>query len=264
MKRIWSVMLAAAVLAGCSTGTASSKSAADSSSASSSETADPSKKSDGVMTYAEYDAASADGKTEVTIEAYVQAKQSWWDDEGQGKATLYTQDPDGAYFIYELPIEENDYKKLKEGTKIQVTGYKSEWSGEVEVTDASNYKIENGTWVAEAADATNSLGDEDALLKMQNQKVSFKNLTIAASDDGGDTAYLYNYDGSGTDGDDLYFKASNDTGTYTFTVESYLCDKDSDVYKTVKELKVGDTVDMEGYLYWYEGVNPHITSVTVK
>ena len=194
----------------------------------------------------------------------MQAKQSWWDDEGQGKATLYTQDPDGAYFIYELPIEENDYKKLKEGTKIQVTGYKSEWSGEVEVTDASNYKIENGTWVAEAADATNSLGDEDALLKMQNQKVSFKNLTIAASDDGGDTAYLYNYDGSGTDGDDLYFKASNDTGTYTFTVESYLCDKDSDVYKTVKELKVGDTVDMEGYLYWYEGVNPHITSVTVK
>ena len=29
-------------------------------------------------------------------------------------------------------------------------------------------------------------------------------------------------------------------------------------------LKVGDTVDLEGFLYWYEGVNPHITSVTVK
>ena len=23
------------------------------------------------------------------------------------------------------------------------------------------------------------------------------------------------------------------------------------------------TIDMEGFLYWYEGVNPHITSVTV-
>ena len=29
-------------------------------------------------------------------------------------------------------------------------------------------------------------------------------------------------------------------------------------------LKVGDVVDMEGFLYWYQGVNPHITSVTVK
>ena len=51
---------------------------------------------------------------------------------------------------------------------------------------------------------------------------------------------------------------------YTFTVESYLCDKDSDVYKAVQNLKVGDVVDMEGFLYWYEGVNPHITSVSVQ
>jgi hypothetical protein len=36
------------------------------------------------------------------------------------------------------------------------------------------------------------------------------------------------------------------------------------VYEAVKALNVGDTVDMEGFLYWYEGVNPHITSVTVK
>ena len=55
-----------------------------------------------------------------------------------------------------------------------------------------------------------------------------------------------------------------DGETYTFTVESYLCDNTTDVYKTVQSLQVGDTVDMEGFLYWYEGVNPHITSVTVK
>ena len=41
-----------------------------------------------------------------------------------------------------------------------------------------------------------------------------------------------------------------------------LCGADSDVYKAVKELKIGDKIDMEGFLYWYEGVNPHITSVT--
>ena len=26
-------------------------------------------------------------------------------------------------------------------------------------------------------------------------------------------------------------------------------------------LGVGDVIDLEGFLYWYEGANPHITSV---
>ena len=82
--------------------------------------------------------------------------------------------------------------------------------------------------------------------------------------DGNDVAFLYNYDGSGSQGDDLYFNVSANGTTYTFTVESYLCGQDSDVYKAVEGLNVGDTVDMEGFLYWYEGVNPHITSVTVQ
>jgi len=30
----------------------------------------------------------------------------------------------------------------------------------------------------------------------------------------------------------------------------------------VQGLNSGDKIDMEGFLYWYEGVNPHITSVT--
>ena len=50
--------------------------------------------------------------------------------------------------------------------------------------------------------------------------------------------------------------------SYSFTVESDLCGVDSDVYKAVKNLKIGDKIDMEGFLYWYNGVNPHITSVT--
>lgn len=69
---------------------------------------------------------------------------------------------------------------------------------------------------------------------------------------------------TGEDGNDLYFNVSLNGQTYTFTVESYLCDNTTDVYNAVKNLKIGDTIDMEGFLYWYEGVNPHITSVTVK
>ena len=38
----------------------------------------------------------------------------------------------------------------------------------------------------------------------------------------------------------------------------------TDVYKAVKELKIGDMIDMEGFLYWYDGANPHITSVTAS
>ena len=34
--------------------------------------------------------------------------------------------------------------------------------------------------------------------------------------------------------------------------------------KNLIELKIGDKIDMEGFLYWYEGANPHITSVVVK
>ena len=52
--------------------------------------------------------------------------------------------------------------------------------------------------------------------------------------------------------------------TYTFVIEYYLCNETTDVYQTVTNLKVGDTIDMEGFLYWYNGSQPHITSVVVK
>lgn len=214
------------------------------------------KKSEGVMTYAEYMAADLD--SEVVIETYVQAKQSWWED----KATLYTQDKDGAYFIYNAVCSEADYEKLTPGTKIKVTGYKTEWSGEVEVAEGATIEIEDGNYVAPVTDVTDLLG-KDELIDHQNQFVSFKDMTVEAADDSG-AAFLYNWDGSGEDGNDLYFNVSKDGQTYTFTVESYLCDNSTEVYQAVKNLNVGDTVDMEGYLYWYEGVNPHITSVTVK
>ena len=216
-------------------------------------------KSEGVMTYEEYMAADLD--SEVVIEAYVQAKQSWWED----KATLYTQDQDGAYFIYNSVCSEEDYAKLVPGTKIKVTGYKTEWSGEVEIAEGATFEIEEGSYIAPVTDVTDLLGTDD-LINYQNQFVAFKGMTVEASQDatGNDVAFLYNYDGSGEDGNDLYFNVSLNGQTYTFTVESYLCDNTTDVYNAVKNLKIGDTIDMEGFLYWYEGVNPHITSVTVK
>ena len=218
-------------------------------------TGDADVKSEGVMTYAEYAAAAVD--TEVVVETYVQAKQSWWD----GQGTFYTQDHDGAYFLYNMPCTQEEYDKLVPGTKIKVTGYKAEWSGEFEIIDAT-FEIEDGSYIATAQDVTALLG-KDELIDKQNLFVAFKGMTVEAADDSG-AAFLYSWDGSGQDGDDLYFNVSVNGQTYTFTVESYLCDSSTDVYQAVKALNVGDTVDMEGFLYWYEGVNPHITSVTVK
>lgn len=214
-------------------------------------------KSEGVMTYAEYVAAELE--SEVVIEAYVQAHQSWWDN----KLTVYAADEDGAYFIYNMICSEEDSAKLVPGTKIKVTGYKTEWSDEVEIAEGATFEIEEGSYIAAATDVTDKLGTDD-LINYQNQLVSFKGMTVEASEGG--AAYLYNWDGSGSadSNSDLYFNVSLNGETYTFTVESYLCDNTTDVYKTVEGLQVGDVIDMEGFLYWYNGVNPHITSVTVK
>lgn len=212
-----------------------------------------------VMTYEEYVAADLD--TEVVVETYVQAKQSWWED----KATLYTQDHDGAYFIYELPCTEEDYARMTPGTKIRVSGFKAEWSGEIEIIDASFEFVEGSdSFVAEPEDVSALLGT-DELIDHQNQFVSFKGMTVEPVDPENadcEDAFWYRDNNSGQDGDDLYFRVSLDGEAYTFTVESYLCDNTTEVYAAVKNLKIGDKIDMEGFLYWYNGVNPHITSVT--
>lgn len=209
------------------------------------------------MTHEEY--VAADLESEVTVETYVQAHQSWWD----GKITVYAQSEDGAYFLYNMACSEEDAAKLEPGTKIAVTGYKAEWSGEVEITDAT-FTILEGSYIAEPADVTDMLSSED-LINYQNEKVSMHDLVVAPANDEG-AAFLYNWDGSGAAGNnnDLYFNVTDGNATYTFTVESYLCGEGTDVYTTVTGLSVGDVIDVEGFLYWYNGAQPHVTSVTVK
>lgn len=197
---------------------------------------------EGVMTHADYVAAAID--SEVVVETYVQAKQSWWDNKG----TFYCQSEDGAYFLYEMACSEEDYAKLVPGTKIRVTGYKAEWAGEVEIVDAA-FEILDGSFIAEAKDVTSLLGT-DELIQHQNEYVSFKGMTVEAIE--------YK---NGQPGDDIYVTVSINGQSYSFCVERYLTDPDTEVYKAVGELKAGDVVDIEGFLYWYEGVNTHITSV---
>ena len=213
-------------------------------------------KSEGVMTFAEYAAAEKDD--EVVIEAYVQDHQGWWEKDGVGYVTIYAQDQDGAYFLYNAIMTQEEAEKLVPGAKIKATGYKDVWSGEVEIVEAK-VEFEEGEYIAEPLDVTELLGS-DELVEKQNMKVCFKGMTIEDKGDG--AAFLYNWDGSGEEGSDLYFDVTKDGQTYTFTVESYLCGPGTDVYEAVKALNVGDVIDLEGFLYWYEGANPHIIAIT--
>ena len=208
-----------------------------------------------VMTYAEFIAAELD--TPVVVESYIQATQGWWDN----AIVAYTQNEEGAFFVYKFACTQEEAAQLVPGTKVRITGYKAEYKGEVEIVDAT-FQILEGNWIASALDVTELLGT-DELIKHQNELVSFKGMTVETitDKDGNEKAFLYNWDGSGEAGSDLYFNVSINGTTYNFCVESYLTGADTDVYKAVEALQVGDVIDMEGFLYWYDGVNPHITSV---
>ena len=208
---------------------------------------DPNKKSEGTMTHAEYVAAELN--TPVVIEGFVQGKQSWWDN----KASIYLQDGTGGYFVYEMVCTEAEYDKLTVGTKIKVTGYRAEWAGEIEVDAGSTFEIIEGVkWTATPTDVTSLLGTDELIAK-QNMLVSFKDMTVASISFKGGAA-----------GDDIYVDLTKDGKEYSFCIERYLTGPDTEVYKAVSELKAGDVIDLEGFLYWWEGPNTHITGVTVK
>ena len=204
------------------------------------------KKTAGAMTYAEYKAAAVEAP--VTVECYVQDHQSWWDN----KITVYAADKDGGYFIYNMACSEEDAKKLTAGTKILVKGYKGEWAGEVEVVDGTFEILSGKSYVATAKDVTDKLG-KDEIADFQNQLVSFKGMTVE------NVAYK-----NDQPGDDIYVTLSKDGVNYDFCLEYYLNGSDESFYNLVGGLTKGQTVDVEGFLYWYEGLNPHITKVTVK
>jgi len=206
----------------------------------------PAPEAPAVMSHEEYIAAELDSA--VVIETYVQGTQSWWDN----KITVYCQSPDGAYFLYELACSEEDAAKLVPGAMIRVSGYKGEWAGEVEVMDGTFEFVEGGdTFIAEALDVTELLGTEE-LIAHQNEFVSFTGLTIEAIE--------YK---NGEPGDDIYVTVGYNGASYSFCVERYLTGPETEVYATVGTLQVGDVIDVEGFLYWYEGVNTHITAITV-
>lgn len=208
---------------------------------------DTTEEAQGVMTYAEYAAANVDDA--VTVMFTVQATQSWWDN----KITVYGADEDGAYFCYNMACSEEAAKNLV-GSVICVTGFKAEYAGELELAAEATFEfVDGGTpYVAEAKDLTDKIASEE-LIDYQNQLATFKGLTVKSVSK------------KESDSDpDLYLCCELDGAEYNFCVENYLCGPSTEVYQTVAALTEGQVVDVTGFLYWYNGMNPHVTAVTVK
>ena len=69
---------------------------------------------------------------------------------------------------------------------------------------------------------------------------------------------------NGEPGDDIYLTLSYNGANYSFCVERYLTGPETELYALVGTLEAGDIVDIVGFAYWYNGINTHITGVTVK
>ena len=211
-----------------------------------------------VNTHAEYLAGAKGDK--MVVDTYVQNKQGWWEKDGVGVASFYTQDKDGgAYFIYDMPCTADDYAKLVAGTKIRVTGFITEYAGLRELGDATYEIIEGDTYVAEATALNDKLTAAD-LNKYQGLYASFANAVVVGKGDD-NAPFFYGWDGTGSQGGDVYFDVMIGTSKYTFVIESYLTGKDTDVYKAAEALKVGDVLNLTGFVYWYNGIQPHVTAI---
>ena len=231
---VLALMMAVALFAGCNNNTQPTT------------PTEPSTPVSTVMTHAEYLSAAEDAAVEV--ECYVQATQSWWDN----KIVVYAQDKVGGYFAYNLTCTEEQAALLVPGTKINIKGFKTFYKGMPEIADGATFTIVEGadTYIAEAEDLTDLLGAE-TLVNKAGVLAAFKGLTIAKIE--------YK---NGEPGDDIYVDVTLDENTFSFCVERYLTDPDTDVYKAFADLQVGDVVDIEGFVYWYDGINTHITAVT--
>ena len=197
------------------------------------------------LSYAQY-AAAQDGE-EVTIEAYVTGKQSWW----SNKATVYMQDDNGGYFVYELGCTQEQYNTdLAVGNKIQVTGVKGSYAGQAEVFGSQSGS--EATWEKLSGTKTYTATKLNKLADMKTHPNMYVELDVTVAS----TPYV------DPKRDNIYYDVTDGESVYTFCVETYLTAKTTDVYTTVAAFKKGDKVTVSGFAYTYYEPQLHTTGAT--
>jgi len=233
-------------------------------------TVDPNKKDEGVLTYAQFVALEKD--KDCVIEGFVQAITPYaaaWTN-----CTFYLADGDGAYYVYRYNCTQEEYDAIKTiGTKVKVEGTKTEWGGETEIAEGTAKVTVVGTdkYIAPIKDVTALVGTDD-LAKDNNKFVAIKGAVVTSSSmkDPADSsatlekAFLYKWDGSGEQGSDIYFNVQVGSTACTFVIETDFADANSAAYKAAEALKIGDTIDLEGFLFWYNAPQMQVTDIKVK
>ena len=212
-----------------------------------------------VLSYDEYLAAEVG--SEVTIEAYITGRTTWYNN----AASFYLADDNGGYYVYNLPCTEEEYASLLITKKLQVTGAKAEWKGEIEIncqtaTENTGWLLYDDETCSYSRANVTSIAKE-VLDDYKNQSVKALGLTVTK-------APYTNFDDftlAPAAGADVYFEVKDDAGnTATYVVEAYLENSqyDSDVYNAVCALKVGDRIDLEGFVYYWENPQLQVTDLT--
>lgn len=201
----------------------------------------------------------ADEDSPVTAEGYIQAKDAWH----EGFCSVYVQNEEGAYYLERLHCSQDEYQSLHVGRKIRISGYKSHWNDSLEISDAT-FQVLDGEWFAKAIDATEMIGTDELILH-QNEKAFFRNMTIEAMPDGYSVFY-YGWDNTKQNVEDaeIFFRASSDDMICDFTIKPSFCQKEQEILQILKSLHVGDTVDLTGYLRFYNGALPRIVEIVPK
>ena len=206
------------------------------------------------QTYEEF--LEAKDSTYLTIVSFLQRKDSW----KEGKTNLFLQDESGAYYVYGLSCSSEEYHALSSGQKLLVRGYKSSFSGELMITDAEIERLD-GFFIASPADVSELLGT-DELYNYLNHSVCVPDLIIKPMFDGS-SPFFRGWDNShaADPESDLYFTGTSGDSIMTFVVKRQLCDSEADGYETVQSFRIGDTVAVEGILFWYNEPQILVTSV---
>lgn len=195
---------------------------------------------------------------QVTVAGYVQAKMAYIS-EGQN-TSLFVKDQtsDNAYFIYNAIMTQDVYNSITEGTPIKITGTKNVFNKQIQIANATVEVLSGTPVVTNPIDITTIFASSAS--DYLNRKIQLTGFTVETFSDG--AVFHYGYNGSGSNGDAIFFNASYNGVTYLFTVNNYLTDPSTEVYTAVQNLQAGQTITIQGYMYVYENPMVQVTSIT--
>jgi len=184
-------------------------------------------------------------------------------------ACLFISNDDGSFYSHNAVCDDELAERLARGVKVRVTGRKALSEGFHQIADGAEIEILEGSRIYPPVDISANLNNIDEMTRLQASGVKISNAKVVPQDlDGEEVSFLYGPDGSGAagTGSDLYLRLQSEgiDGEYTVIVKADETSEDSDVYRAVTALANDATVDIEGFMFWSDGPQVHVYSITVK